>query len=98
MPVFSLALATPAYAQSDYDWDWEYSTDTTDSSGVFSGIGLVMWCCIMACALIIPVALAFFVYKDAQKSGTDNPTLWALLTFFFGLIGLLLYFLVGKKK
>lgn len=97
-PVLTLGAGS-VYAQSDsdFEWDWETDTSSTDD-GALAGMSLIFWCCCFAVMMLIPLALAFFVYKDAQKSGTESPIMWALLTFFFGLIGLLLYFLVGKKK
>ena len=47
--------------------------------------------------LAIALGLAYFVYTDAKKRGMDNAALWAILTFFTGLIGLIIYLLVRKK-
>ena len=47
--------------------------------------------------LAIAIGLTYFVYTDAKKRGMDNPALWAVLTFFTGLIGLIIYLLVRKK-
>jgi len=93
-PVFAASVVLPVNAQSD--WDWDYSSSSTDD-GV-AGMSLIIWCCCFAVMLIVPIALAFFVYSDAQKNNVDNPILWALIVFIFGLLGLLIYLLVGKKK
>jgi glucan phosphoethanolaminetransferase (alkaline phosphatase superfamily) len=97
-PVFALTYSVPVFAQDD-DWDWDYTTDTTtDDDGVFAGVSMVVWCCCMAVAMLIPLAIAFVVYKDAVKKGVDNPMLWAIIVFFTGLLGLLIYLLVARNK
>lgn len=56
--------------------------------------------CFMCFGIIIgfgiPVALAYFVYKDAEKNNVENSIAWALVTFFTGVIGLLIYFFAIK--
>ena len=47
--------------------------------------------------LAIAIGLTYYVYTDAKKRGMDNAGLWAVLTFFTGLIGLIIYLLVRKK-
>ena len=47
--------------------------------------------------LAIGLALTYYVYTDAKKRGMDNAPLWAILTFFTGLIGLILYLIFRKK-
>jgi hypothetical protein len=49
--------------------------------------------------LIIPFALAYWVYNDAEKRGKDNAAFWAIavgglafLTFFGGFLALAVYF------
>ncbi|WP_227374780.1 PLDc N-terminal domain-containing protein [Haladaptatus halobius] len=36
------------------------------------------------------------VYNDAQENSPHSPVLWALVVFFGGLLGLLLYFIIGR--
>jgi preprotein translocase subunit Sss1 len=43
---------------------------------------------------IIWVGLAYWVYRDANRRNMDNAVLWAVITFFLGLIGLVIYILV----
>lgn len=87
------ALTTAAAALAT---DYSYSTNSND--GAFAGISLIFWCCCIAAAMLIPIALSIYIYKDAEKSGVENPILWALIAFCFGIIGILLYFLVGKNN
>lgn len=48
---------------------------------------------ILMCPFIINLALAYYVYNDAVKMKIDNPMLWAIVTFFFNVIGLVIYYL-----
>lgn len=77
----------------DYDYDYGYST-RSENPGVVFGV----LCGSLLCILIIEGVLAFIVYNDAKKSGSDNVALWTILTFLFGLIPLIIYFAAGKKK
>jgi heme/copper-type cytochrome/quinol oxidase subunit 2 len=43
-------------------------------------------------AIVIPV----WVYHDAQKNSPHSGMLWALVAFFGGLLGVLLYFIIGR--
>jgi uncharacterized BrkB/YihY/UPF0761 family membrane protein len=45
---------------------------------------------------LVWVALAYWVYKDANKRNMDNAILWAAITFLLGLIGLVIYLLVRE--
>ena len=47
--------------------------------------------------LIIKIAIVFWVYTDAEENSPHSAVLWALVAFFGGLIGLLLYFILGRK-
>lgn len=99
LAVSGLALF-PAAVLAQYNYDYNYSYDLADdtASGLF-GLGSTALCCICgAVAWIVWAGLAVWVYKDAQKKGVDNPILWALLTFFFGFIGLLVYVLTQRNK
>lgn len=106
LPVFSL-VAAPAVAQTDdeVDWDefWEdvekdLEEDTDADEAFWAGFGLLT-CCFAFIPMLIWAAISYFVvYKDAQNNNVSSPGLWFAVTFFFGLLGLLLYFLVGKKS
>lgn len=52
--------------------------------------------------LLIPailfIGLPLWTYLDAQKHSSNSPPLWALLVFLVPLIGLILYFLLGRDK
>ncbi len=92
----SIAFATTVAAQT-YSYDYTpyttYSAGDAAAGGLFATFGIALYCCIACVPLVILVALAYYVYKDAQKNNVENAALWAVLTFFTGLIGLLIYFL-----
>lgn len=49
-------------------------------------------------AFSFKIFLCLFIYSDA-KERSDNPLLWAVVVFFVpDFIGLLLYFIIGRKK
>lgn len=39
-------------------------------------------------------AIAYFIYRDAQKHDVDSPALWGAVVFVTGVVGILVYFLV----
>ena len=47
--------------------------------------------------LVIALALTYWVYRDAQKNSQHSAFLWALVVFLAPLLGLVLYFLLGRK-
>ncbi len=51
------------------------------------GIGIAIW-------LITSILFARYVYRDATQRRLTNADIWALVTFFLNLFGLILYFLL----
>lgn len=94
-----LALPTVALAQTSSDgFTYTYSGDVDPATasqiaGAF-GIGTFVIVCI---AIIVQIVLTVWVYKDAKKRNA-NAALWAILTFLFGIIGLIVYLLAGRKS
>lgn len=94
----SIAFATTVAAQS-YSYNYTpYNATDAAAGGIFATAGLAFYCCVLCIPLIIVLALAYYVYKDATKYEVENPILWALLTLFTGVIGLLIYFLAIKPE
>lgn len=66
---------------------------------------LVIFFIFLILSLLIPVGMAYWVYRDAQSRGNDDATLWALATVLAGLFVsvfgagavLILYLLVGRE-
>jgi len=105
---FSLLLS-PALAQTDDGYDYGdpsttyddyYTTSVNDqaAANAIAGFSLVFWLVFCCVYLLIVGGMAFVVYNDAKKNAVENGVLWAALTFFFGLIPLLIYFLAIKKN
>jgi hypothetical protein len=65
-----------------------------DEEGAMAGAGLSLVCAVIG--LIINIIILSWVYKDANRRGA-NGCLWAILVFFTGLIGLILYILLRPK-
>jgi hypothetical protein len=97
-----LTLATAVHA-SGYDYT-DYYTDLAAASAASSSLGAaglvatLITCCIPIAWLIFSVVVAIVVYKDAEKNKVENGVIWALLTFFFNIIGLLVYYLAIKPE
>ena len=68
-----------------------------DGTAAIFGGGIVSCICGLL-GLAIAVGAAYWVYNDAKKRGNPNAVLWAVLTFFFTLIGLILYFVIGRNQ
>lgn len=94
-----LAVPSAALAQTSSDgFTYTYSGDvdpaTASSIAGAFGIGTFVIVCI---AIIIGIIMTVWVYKDAKKRNA-NAALWAILTFIFGLLGLIIYLLAGRKS
>jgi len=44
------------------------------------------------------IYVAYWVYNDANDREMDSATLWGVITFLTGLIGLVIYFLIREDK
>src|SRR5689334_17619002 len=80
------ALPVLAFAQTD------------DGSGAAAAAALGINCVCGLIGLAIAAAIAFWIYNDAKKRGNPNAVIWAIVGFFLGLIGLLLYVLIGRNQ
>ena len=94
-----LAMSSTVNAIDEYDWS-SYGTD--EAAGIaFLGIGIMM-CVIYLVIFIVWILAVVWVYKDAKKRG-GNEALWAILVFFTGLIGLIIWLVIrppigGKQQ
>jgi hypothetical protein len=71
----------------------------TDTSGSGAGLfGGLFGCICGLIGLAIEVFILYWVYTDAKKRGNPNAILWVVVTFFLGLIGLILYVLIGRNQ
>ncbi|MHA2295325.1 MAG: zinc-ribbon domain-containing protein [Candidatus Hodarchaeales archaeon] len=62
---------------------------------VFFGLGLGFLA--LAGGILFQLFLAYIIYKDALKNDPKNATLWGVVVFFAGVIGIIIY-LVSKPK
>lgn len=88
--VLFLASATAVAAQS---YRYDYAVDDIAAAGTL-GVGyLIFICCAVICGFAVNFLVAYFVYTDAKKLNIDSALLWAVVSFFFTVIGLLIYLL-----
>jgi hypothetical protein len=92
VPIF-LLISTPVLAQKMY-----MTTDQASFLGLTGVWIFVVICCLACLPLILSFVLAYVVYNDAQKNNVPDGIVWALITFFFNVIGLLVYFLAIKPE
>lgn len=69
-------------------------TDADVAGGLFAG-GFSLLCC--GLWFVINIIILVWVYRDAEARQA-NGLLWALIVFFAGIVGLLLYFAVGRNR
>ena len=83
-----------------YSYDYYNATDAAAdaAAGSFFAATSLISCCIPLVIWGVFIIAAIWVYKDAQKNNVDNPILWAVVTFFLGIIGLVLYFVIAKNQ
>jgi hypothetical protein len=46
--------------------------------------------------VVLSIALPIWTYSDAQRNSPHSPILWALVVFFGGFLGFILYFIIGR--
>jgi uncharacterized membrane protein YhaH (DUF805 family) len=46
--------------------------------------------------LVVHLAMIVWTYSDAEKRSDHPPVLWALIVFFAPILGILLYFVIGR--
>ena len=47
---------------------------------------------------VLAIALPLWTYSDAQSNSSHSALLWALVVFFGGILGLILYFIIGRDR
>ena len=83
--VMLVSFASVVSAQ--YDW----TTSEEAAAGLF---GLSLVCCIVPVIwFIIAIALAIWVYKDAEKRGSSGA-LWLIIFLLTGFIGLIIWLII----
>lgn len=69
------------------------AASSNNGDGAAGFFFFMIYCMACLCGLAIGLIIPFFVYKDAVKNEIENPILWAVVTFFFTVPGLLIYLL-----
>jgi len=59
--------------------------------GIWGIVGSIIW-------FIIWLLIGLWAYKDAKSRGDEHAILWFLVVFLLGLIGLIIYLVVGRKE
>jgi uncharacterized membrane protein YhaH (DUF805 family) len=74
-------------------------TTTIDSSAAAAAAATAATLSLVCGAIwfVVNIIILIWVYRDAKAHGA-NPVLWALIVFFTGVIGLILYLLLGRKS
>jgi drug/metabolite transporter (DMT)-like permease len=64
------------------------------ASGAGAGVGRLVGLLFV----VLGVAITLWTYSDAQENSPHSAVLWALVVFFGGLLGILLYFVIGRDE
>ncbi|MEM3466658.1 MAG: abscisic acid-deficient protein Aba4 family protein [Candidatus Jordarchaeales archaeon] len=56
-------------------------------------VAIVIWIIVVIALIIIDIAIAVWVYRDARERGME-AALWLLIVLLTGLIGLIIYLIV----
>lgn len=59
-------------------------------------IFLLVFFLVAVVGFVIWLGISYWVYKDASKRNMDSPILWAAVTFFIGIFGVVIYVLVRE--
>lgn len=54
----------------------------------------VLFVLVALVGFVVVVGLSYWVYRDATRRNMDNALLWALVAFFVGPLGIIIYLLV----
>ena len=81
--LMATAFATIASAQDEL----------TEEEAAFLGLGLAVCAVVAIIWFIIFIAIAIWVYKDAEKRGSSGA-LWLILVILLGIIGIIIWLIV----
>jgi hypothetical protein len=93
----TLVLTSAVLAQASDQGD---AGSTCAGCGVCGGGILVILAAVilpLVIVLAIDIAVAVWINKDAKARGLENATMWTVLGFFLGLLGLLIYILARPQ-
>ena len=94
-----VAITVSSFTSNVLAGDWSLvAQGEPEAAAATLGIMLLTCVCPLVIGLAVAGGISYFVYTDAVKNRVENPGLWALVCFFTGLIGLLIYFLAIRPK
>jgi len=64
--------------------------------GVFSGAEVILMLLILLVTLVIPIIALVDILKS--KFEGNNKIVWVLVVLFLGLLGVILYYFIGRKQ
>lgn len=67
-----------------------------DEAAAVLGFGLMVWVGICCVSLVVKIACAWWMWKDADSKGQSGP-LWGILGFFFDIIALIIWLIMRPK-
>ncbi|MFN2237820.1 MAG: PLDc N-terminal domain-containing protein [Thermoanaerobaculia bacterium] len=99
---------TATYYEEDYDAS---QTDTSPTTTTYyeedDGIEEVPPAACAGCLavgaavplvfLVLSIGIALWIFRDAKERGIQSPPLWAVLGFFFNVLGLVIYLIARKN-
>jgi hypothetical protein len=90
--ISSIAITTIANAQDPWDWDTDDQAAAEAAAGGFLCLSGAL-CILPIIMLIIWIIIAVWVYKDAEKRGS-NGILWVIIILITGIIGLIIWLVI----
>lgn len=79
------------------DNNYTYGNYTWGDYSEYSNICCGAYCILYIVILIVWIFVVVWVYKDAEKRGKSG-ILWAIIVFFLGIIGLIIWLVVRPKQ
>ena len=76
---------------------WAQGTTTEPSANPLAGLLGGGLCIVWLVSFVIAILLMIWVYKDAKARG-QNAVLWLILTFFFGIVALIVWLIIRPKE
>ena len=72
----------------------QYDVDVGTVMGFIFAFAII----IILIAMLFQLLLAWLVYKDANDNHDPNATLWAMIVFLSGIMGIIIYLLVKSRS
>jgi len=89
----SVAISATVSAYNGFDYEW----DITPEAGWLFGMTFALCIIFFVIWFIIFIAIAIWVYKDAEKRGSSGA-LWLIIVIITGIIGIIIWLIIRPKK